>query len=133
MAILGIGVDVLHIPRIAVLFQRRGSRLPARILSQTEAFDFQSLPASDLSRQIRFLAVRWAVKEAAYKAMYPIVQPIWRELSYRGLGDGPVRPKPVLEYHPLVLFDKSKIGPIHVSVSHDGEYVFTSVTVESPV
>ncbi|KAG5716540.1 Holo-[acyl-carrier-protein] synthase [Termitomyces sp. T112] len=133
MAILGIGVDILHVPRIAALFQRRGSRLPARILSHSEIFQFESLPSSDLARRIRFLAVRWAVKEAAYKAMYPNVQPNWKELSYRGLGEGPVRPKPVLEYHPLVLPNKFKIGPIHVSVSHDGEFVFASVTIESPI
>ncbi|KAG6855129.1 hypothetical protein C0991_006058 [Blastosporella zonata] len=133
MAILGIGVDVLHVPRIAALLARRGSRLPDRILSQMETLQYQLLPTQDISRRIRFLAVRWAVKEATYKAMYPIVQPTWKEVSYHGLGEGQVRRKPVLEYHPLTLSDKSKIGPIHASVSHDGEYVFTSVTIEYPV
>lgn len=65
--------------------------------------------------------------------MYPVVQPVWKELSYHGLGEGPMRPKPVLEYHPLVLVNKNKIGSIHISVSHDGEYVFASVTIESPI
>ncbi|KAG6820096.1 hypothetical protein H0H93_005408 [Arthromyces matolae] len=131
MTILGVGVDILHVPRIAALFHRRGSRLPARILSQAEFQQFQSIP-QDLARQIRFLAVRWAVKEAAYKSMYPVVLPVWKELSYHGLGEGHLPTKPVLEYHPFVSLNKLKIGTIHASISHDGDYVFAMVTVESP-
>ncbi|KAF8076318.1 4'-phosphopantetheinyl transferase [Lyophyllum atratum] len=133
MAILGVGVDVVHIPRIAALLQRRGSRLPSRILSREEFSQWESLSSSDVSRQVRFLAVRWGIKEAAYKAMYPTVRPTWKELAYRGLGEGSVRAKPVLVYRPILVADKLKIGPIHLSVSHDGEYVLASVTIESPL
>jgi len=133
MAILGVGVDVVHIPRIAALLQRRGPRLASRILSQEEYPQWESLPVSDVSRRVRFIAVRWGVKEAAYKAMYPAVRPSWKELAYRGVGEGVVRTKPTLVYHPIAFADKSKIGRIHLSVSHDGEYVFASVTIESPI
>ncbi|GLB33739.1 putative 4'-phosphopantetheinyl transferase [Lyophyllum shimeji] len=130
MGVLGVGVDVVHIPRIAALLQRRGARLASRILSPKEFSEWESLPLSDFSRQVRFLAVRWGIKEAAYKAMYPTVRPTWKELAYRGLNEGV---KPALAYHPTAVANKSRIGPIHVSVSHDGEYVFASVTIETPL
>lgn len=66
------------------------------------------------------------MKEAAYKALYPTTRPTWKELSYVGLNEGI---KPSLRYTPVG--ERSSIGVIHVSVSHDGEYVFSQVLVES--
>ncbi|RDB22592.1 Holo-[acyl-carrier-protein] synthase [Hypsizygus marmoreus] len=132
MVLIGVGVDVVHIPRIASLFQRRGSRVASRILSAEERAQWELLPTSDLGRRVRFLAVRWGIKEAAYKAMYPVVRPTWKELTYRGLGDDPARTKPTLVYHPADASCCSKVGKTHISVSHDGDYVFTSVIVEKP-
>lgn len=71
--------------------------------------------------------LRWSVKEAAYKALYPAARPTWKELTYCGLAGGN---KPVLQYHPSTASAVEKVGRIHVSVSHDGEYVFSSVHVE---
>jgi len=39
--------------------------------------------------------------------------------------------KPTVEYCPIVSDERKKMGKMHVSVSHDGEYVFASVLVES--
>lgn len=72
---------------------------------------------------------RWAVKEAAYKAMYPAFMPTWKELSYRGLQ--PNGQKPTLLYEPLKSSVDTKGITIHASISHDGDYVFASVLVES--
>ncbi|KAJ6539282.1 4'-phosphopantetheinyl transferase superfamily [Mycena capillaripes] len=119
MFILGIGVDVVHVPRIAALLSRYPQRLASRILSPDEAKD------SHLLTDPTFIAVRWAVKEAAYKALYPYYLPTWKDLTYHGLRNGR---KPVLLYRPN---DGSKLGDIHVSVSHDGEYVFASVLVQA--
>lgn len=73
---------------------------------------------------------RWSVKEAAYKAMYPVLKPTWKELTYRGLQD---KAKPSLDYHPALVEDKEKVGKMHVSVSHDGHLVFATVIIENPV
>ncbi|KAF9462580.1 4'-phosphopantetheinyl transferase [Collybia nuda] len=133
MTILGIGVDVVHIPRFAALLNRRGSRqLATRILSLEEYAQWQSSSHSDPSHHARFFAVRWALKEAAYKAVYPVVRPTWKEFTYRGTGPGRVDPKPSLLYRPRIHADLSKVGLMHISVSHDGEYVFASVLVEGP-
>jgi holo-[acyl-carrier protein] synthase len=72
----------------------------------------------------------WGVKEAAYKALYPAVSPTWKELTYRGLDGEEGSRKPTLTYHPLLPYESKKVGRMHVSVSHDGDYVLTSVLVE---
>ncbi|KAJ7904451.1 4'-phosphopantetheinyl transferase superfamily [Mycena olivaceomarginata] len=119
MGVLGIGVDVVHVPRIAALLRRYPQRLPSRILSSHEASE------SHLLADPKFIAVRWAVKEAAYKALFPHHRPTWKELTYRGLKNGQ---KPTLIYNSR---DGENVGDIHISVSHDGEYVFASVLVQT--
>ena len=80
------------------------------------------------------LVPSWCIKEAAYKALYPSVQPTWKEMTYRGfsLSHGKQGTKPSLVYHPTMATEASKIGCVHISVSHDGDYVFGSVIVEGP-
>ena len=56
MGILGIGVDVVFVPRITSLISRRGAlRLASRILSVSELSDWNATPPAN---QNRFLAVR---------------------------------------------------------------------------
>ncbi|KAI0092835.1 4'-phosphopantetheinyl transferase [Irpex rosettiformis] len=129
MGMLGIGVDVVNLPRIAALVKRRtAQKLASRILSANEWEDWLKISHADPAQQVRFLAVRWSLKEAAYKAMFPHVQPTWKELTYSKLNAERLL-KPALEYTPFQV-TQNKIGRIHCSVSHDGEYVFTSVLVE---
>ncbi|KAF8812380.1 4'-phosphopantetheinyl transferase [Phlegmacium glaucopus] len=129
MTILGIGVDVVHLPRIlALLNRRRADRFASRILSTTEYGQWKALQISDAQDCVQFLAVRWSVKEASYKAMYPLVKATWKEFTYEKLSG-----KPSLRYHPTLDMDRHKIGRIHVSVSHDGDYVYSSVLIEEPL
>jgi len=73
-------------------------------------------------------ASRWAVKEAAYKALYPI-RPTWKEITYSPFNSA-TRIKPTLLYRPVcdVVTPADKF---HVSVSHDGDYIFAQVIAES--
>jgi phosphopantetheinyl transferase (holo-ACP synthase) len=71
---------------------------------------------------------RWSVKEAVYKAMYPTLRPTWKEITYQGLTAS--GQKPSIIYHPIVQGNLRKVGRMHVSVSHDGEYSYASVIVE---
>ncbi|KAK7049585.1 hypothetical protein VNI00_005616 [Paramarasmius palmivorus] len=130
MGILGIGVDIVHIPRVLDVLRRRGSdKFASRILSRKEMREWhlKHRPSESCSTQsAQFLAVRWALKEAAYKALYPTIKPTWKDLTYQGKSkDGS---KPTLQYLP----SDSQIPGItlHSSVSHDGEYVFASVIAE---
>ncbi|KXN83688.1 Holo-[acyl-carrier-protein] synthase [Leucoagaricus sp. SymC.cos] len=127
--LLGIGVDIVHLPRIAAIVKRQaGHKFARRILSSSELEQWDRLRDADVQQQIRFLAVRWAVKEAAYKALYPTVKSTWKHLSYRGHSSS--GEKPTLSY--LSSSDESarEVGPIYVSVSHDGDYAIAYVTVE---
>ena len=59
MGIIGIGVDVVSIPRIAALARRKSpDRLAKRILSATEREAWLAIPQTDETKKVRFLAVR---------------------------------------------------------------------------
>lgn len=60
--------------------------------------------------------------------MFPVVRPTWKDLTFHSLSTDGTR-KPMLEYHPQ---GEKMLGRIHASVSHDGDYVFTTVLVETP-
>ncbi|TFK28800.1 4'-phosphopantetheinyl transferase [Coprinopsis marcescibilis] len=130
MAILGIGVDIVHLPRIvSILKKSYADKFVKKILSPQEYVKWASLKTSEEAARVRFVAVRFCVKEAAYKAIYPSARPTWKEFTYSGLTGGE---KPSLRYAPLKQLDKPSVGAIHVSVSHDGDYVFSQVLVEAP-
>lgn len=66
----GIGVDLLHLPRLTTLLSRRNGHylqpFARRILTHAELAVFQQkLHDPGL---VRWLGVRWAAKEAAFKA-----------------------------------------------------------------
>lgn len=62
--IIGIGTDIVNIQRIAQLHQKHGERFVRRLLSKAERQNglTQLYPE-------RFLAKRWALKEAVAKAL----------------------------------------------------------------
>ncbi|WLD57444.1 holo-ACP synthase [Salinispirillum sp. LH 10-3-1] len=62
--IVGIGTDIVRIARIKDALNRHGDRMAQRILTPAE----QAL-LRDHSDPARFLAKRWAAKEAAAKAL----------------------------------------------------------------
>lgn len=61
MTILGIGVDIVHLPRIAALIARRGREpLAKRILSPDEYTEFLQRCSSDrnIEQQVMYLGSR---------------------------------------------------------------------------
>ena len=57
--ILGIGVDILHLPRITALISRRGQdTLARRILSQKEYVQFRQLQDLDQQKCDSYLSAR---------------------------------------------------------------------------
>jgi holo-[acyl-carrier protein] synthase len=62
--IFGVGIDVLKMDRIVALYQRYGDKFSQRILMAEEMDLFH-----DHRRPERFLAMRFAAKEAIVKAM----------------------------------------------------------------
>ncbi len=64
--IRGIGTDVVEISRIEKAVRLYGLRIAARILSERELVEFHTFSES---RQVEFLAGRFAAKEAIAKAL----------------------------------------------------------------
>lgn len=139
MGIIGIGIDVVHTPRIASLVARRTpTKLANRILSPSELRKWETLspPISSVlvptagsgsdpvvaEKWFRFLTVRWAIKEAAYKALFPLYKPTWKDLT--------VSKPPADGGKPSLTFEGSAKVKLHVSVSHDGEYTVANVLAE---
>jgi len=63
MAIVGLGTDIVEISRIEQVIERSGDRLAKRVLTDSEWQQYQQH-----HQPVRFLAKRFAVKEAAAKA-----------------------------------------------------------------
>lgn len=64
MAILGLGTDIADIERVEKVYARSGDAFAERVLSSSELAVFHSLKLKG-----RYLAKRFAVKEAASKAL----------------------------------------------------------------
>lgn len=62
--IVGIGTDIVDVERIAGVYQRQGEQFAKRILSEQEWSRFKQHLFPE-----RFLAKRWALKEAVSKAL----------------------------------------------------------------
>ncbi|MFZ6644756.1 holo-ACP synthase [Undibacterium sp. TJN25] len=67
--IYGIGTDIIQISRIEAALSRNGDRFAAKILGVEELAKYHSRKAKVEARGIRFLATRFAAKEAFSKAI----------------------------------------------------------------
>jgi holo-[acyl-carrier protein] synthase len=63
----GIGTDIVRVARMQTNLEHHGERFAARVLSDVELAEFTQL--SNTPMQARFLAKRFAAKEAAAKAL----------------------------------------------------------------
>lgn len=64
MELLGSGIDIVELQRIRDICERRGSRFAAKLLHPKEMQEME-----EAGNQISFIAKRFAVKEAAAKAL----------------------------------------------------------------
>jgi len=64
--IFGIGTDIVHVPRIEKILQEHGDHFAEKILTPNELTHFKAVPPLSPAK---FLAKRFAVKEAAVKAL----------------------------------------------------------------
>ena len=65
--IFGIGTDIVRVARMQTNLEQHGERFAERVLSDVEFAEFSQL--SNTAMQARFLAKRFAAKEAAAKAL----------------------------------------------------------------
>lgn len=126
--IYGIGTDILRVERMAAFLERQGERGVARILSAEEQLEFAALPGAQRSR---FLAKRFAVKEAFAKAMGTGIRGDvgFQSVSVRHLPSG----QPILVIHdPLLsrLTDEGVHLAPHLSISDEADVVIAFVVLE---
>ncbi|GAA5822307.1 hypothetical protein JCM5353_001566 [Sporobolomyces roseus] len=134
--IVGIGVDLLHLPRLRSLLKRRNpQQLASRILSNEELQEWKEYQVDwNMKQKESYLALRWTAKEAAYKALYPLAKPTWKDLVVKKLDK-----KPILQFSPSFLSASNPQHSLdsaldqlttHLSVSHDGAMMVAYVVVE---
>lgn len=129
--IYGIGADIVRIARIDAALARRGLRFVEKILGPDERIHHQQRQAQAPTRGVRFLASRFAAKEAFVKAL--------------GLGRGE---QALLSWHTLQIVNAPNGKPTivtqgrlrefmeqhqltaQVSLSDEAEYAVAFVIVE---
>eukprot|EP00834_Sanchytrium_tribonematis_P006901 NODE_556_length_6108_cov_1.468464.p5 type:complete len:108 gc:universal NODE_556_length_6108_cov_1.468464:26-349(+) len=103
MSILGVGCDVLSLPRFHRVFKKYPDRIKSKLLSEEELKMYNG--------DWNYLATRFSVKESAFKATQTHT---WKTLTLSKDGR-----KPIL---------KSELGhKLLVSISHDSGMIFTIV------
>ena len=128
--IAGIGIDLLRVDRIAAALERHGDRFAEKILGDAELAVFHARRARAPVRGLRFLATRFAAKEAFSKAIgLGIRMPMtWKRVQTLNLPGG----KPVLVLaEPLKSWYDARYGASHVSVTDEADMVAAYVIVQS--
>lgn len=126
MSIIGIGTDLVEIARVRRVLARHGERFAARVLvrAELERWRHHGDPGG-------FLARRWAVKEAAAKAMGT---GIGGALGFHDLHIGAtVGGAPTLQVtgQGATTAEGLGIGSWHVSITDEGAYALAFVVAEA--
>lgn len=127
--IAGIGVDMARLDRIHRVHQRFGDKFVQRILGEDEQLVFQRRWQRDAQRGLRYLATRFAAKEAFSKAVgLGMRMPMaWSRMQTLNQPGG--RPAVVLA-DPLRQWYDARFGPAHVSLTDERDVVLAFIMVE---
>ncbi|ETI56829.1 holo-[acyl-carrier-protein] synthase [Phytophthora nicotianae CJ01A1] len=137
--VFGIGVDIAQVSRFEQSFVRFGERLLARTLHPQEIAAFYARPNAE---QATFLASRWAVKEATFKAFQRYRVPFPEIHAVRRGNEELAVPTalPVTENSKALklqfsgeteaLAKRLRLVEPMVSISHDGDYAVAYVLLQ---
>ncbi|KAF2235669.1 4'-phosphopantetheinyl transferase [Viridothelium virens] len=142
LALHGVGIDIVHIPRILKLISRKNyshsrshlSRFVERILTPSEHIAFRKRWGSDeeifrdekkTSNCAAHLAGRWAAKEAVIKAVSP--DTVWmNQIQISGNSGGglsvSIPPGDSVRGTTSFLTSTTMSDFAKISISHDGDY-----------
>ncbi len=124
--IVGIGSDIVSVARMKKSLDRNGDKFSQRILHSSELLQLQAISKKD-----QFLAKRFAVKEAASKALGTGFSEgvSWQDIyiEHDELG------KPILCFSGRALIRAESLGVKrqHVTLSDEREYAVAFVVLES--
>ncbi|MGD8112102.1 holo-ACP synthase [Vibrio sp. TRT 21S02] len=125
MAIVGLGTDIAEIERVEKALNRSGEAFAERILAQPELESFRAL-----KQQSRYLAKRFAAKEAASKALGTGIA---HGVSFHDFiisNDEHGKPLLTLSGKALELSQQMQISSIHLSISDERRYAVATVIFE---
>jgi holo-[acyl-carrier protein] synthase len=123
--ILGIGVDVVKVERIAESLARFGERMERRLFTEGELAYCRSF-----RDPLPHLAARFAAKEAASKALGTgLSQGVgWKDFEV--IQPGGRQPRLALQGRGRELFEALGCTTAHVSLTHDGGLAIATVVFE---
>lgn len=124
MSVVGIGTDIVDITRIAKMSANAQQRLAKRILTTQEYQHYLTLKQPE-----RFLAKRWAGKEAAAKALGTgIANGVsFQHFDIVSLGSG--QPTLTLSSQALTLATNLGASTWHISLSDEVKYATAFVVL----
>ena len=123
--ILGIGIDICPVNRIADVIERQGDAFVNRVYTKTEIAYCQKAVKSVKEER---LAARWAAKEAAIKALGAPLKITWHELEVVNSADG--APSLILGKAARQHADSMGVKNILLSISHAGGTAVAVVIAE---
>lgn len=126
MSVVGIGTDIVEIARIEQMQEPALSKLARRVLTDSELSHYQSL-----TQKHRYLAKRWAAKEAASKALGTgIAQGVsFQHFEIISLSTG----QPQLQLTERALAHAQRLGANswHVSISDEKSFATAFVVLSN--
>lgn len=127
--IAGIGTDLCDVRRVDAALQRHGERFAARVLGPDEMAEFHTRQAGASHRALRYLAGRFAAKEAFAKAIgLGVREPMrWRDCQI--LNDALGKPGVHLT-GPLADWFAQRPWQAHVSLSDEGDHALAFVVID---
>jgi holo-[acyl-carrier protein] synthase len=124
--IVGTGIDLAEVPRIADSIRRFGDRFVQRIFTEGEIHYCESK-----ANRVERYAARFAAKEAAMKALgtgwsHGVT---WRDLEVCRMPGG----RPTITFHGKAAEFATRLGVVHValSLSHTKDHAIAQVILEN--
>lgn len=123
--IVGTGVDITEVPRIAAALERFGDRFLHRVFTDAE-IQYCEMKHNNVER----FAARFAAKEAALKAIGTGLRMgiSWKDVEVTRLPGG----RPTMTFHGIAAEFAARLGMkrAHLSLSHTAEHAVAYVVLE---
>ncbi|MGV8924973.1 MAG: holo-ACP synthase [Ewingella sp.] len=126
MAILGLGTDIVEITRIEAVVERSGDRLAKRILCANEWLLYKNH-----QQPVRFLAKRFAVKEAAAKALGTGIRNGLAFEQFEVINDPLGKPGLIFHDRAAQMAEELGVKAVHVTLADERRYACATVIIES--
>lgn len=122
--IVGVGLDLTEVPRIAAMLERWGERFTRKVFTEGE----RTYAGSRANAAVH-LAARWSAKEAVLKALCVPSGLSWHEMEVLGGGTEP--PRLELSGRAKQAADQLGIARLYLSLTHTADVASAVVIAES--